>query len=46
MSTPEHIMISDSSQRDAEIYGGNQRGIFPCREETHSGEYGDVTPLQ
>jgi len=39
-------MMSDSSQRDAEIYGGSRRGIVPCREETHSGEYGDVTPLQ
>jgi hypothetical protein len=46
MSTPEHTMMSDSSQRDAEIYGGSRRGIVPCREETHSGEYGDVTPLQ
>jgi hypothetical protein len=46
MSTPEHTVMSDSSQRDAEIYGGSRRGIVPCREETHSGEYGDVTPLQ
>jgi hypothetical protein len=23
-----------------------QRGILPCREETHLGEYVDVTPLQ
>jgi hypothetical protein len=45
MSTPEHTMMSDSSQRDVEIYGGNRRGIVPCREETHSEEYGDVTPL-
>jgi hypothetical protein len=28
------------------VYGGIQRGIVPCREETHSGEYVDVTPLQ
>jgi hypothetical protein len=46
MSMPEHTVMSDSSQRDVEIYGGIQRGIVPCREETHSGEYGDVTPLQ
>jgi hypothetical protein len=46
MSTPEHTMMSDSSQRDAQIYGGSRRGIVPCREETHLGEYGDVTPLQ
>jgi hypothetical protein len=43
---PEHTVMSDSSHRDAEIYGGIRRGIVPCREETHSGEYGDVTPLQ
>jgi hypothetical protein len=36
MSMPEHTMMSDSSQRDAEMYGGIQRGIVPCREETHS----------
>jgi hypothetical protein len=29
MSTPEHTMMSDSSQRDAEIYGGSRRGIVP-----------------
>jgi hypothetical protein len=46
MSTPEHTVMSDSSQIDAEIYGGSRRGIVPCTEETHSGEYGDVTPLQ
>jgi hypothetical protein len=46
MSMSEHTMMSDSSQRYAEIYGGSQRGIVPCREETHLGEYGDVTPLQ
>jgi hypothetical protein len=46
MSMPEHTVMSDSSQRDVEIYGGIWRGIVPCREETHSGEYGDVTPLQ
>jgi hypothetical protein len=46
MSIPEHTMMSDSSQRDVEVYGGIRRGIVPCREETHSGEYVDVTPLQ
>jgi hypothetical protein len=46
MSMPEHTVMSDSSQSDADKYGGNWRGIVPCREETHSGEYGDVTPLQ
>jgi hypothetical protein len=28
------------------MYGGIQRGIVPCREETHLGEHADVTPLQ
>jgi hypothetical protein len=46
MSTSEHTMMSYSSQRDAEIYGSRRRSIVPCREETHSGEYGDVTPMQ
>jgi hypothetical protein len=46
MSMSEHTMMSDSSQRDAEVYGHIRRGIVPCREETHSGGYVDVTPLQ
>jgi hypothetical protein len=46
MSMQEHTMMSDNSQVHAEMYGSIQRGIVPCREETHSGEYGDVTPLQ
>jgi hypothetical protein len=46
MSLSEHTVMSDSSQRDVEVYGGIQRGIVPCMEETHSGEYVDVTPLQ
>ena len=46
MSMSEHTVMSDSSRRDAKVYGGIQRGIVPCREETHSGEYGDVTPMQ
>jgi hypothetical protein len=28
------------------MYGGIHRGIVPCREETHLGEYVDVNPLQ
>jgi hypothetical protein len=28
------------------MYGGIQRGIVPCREETHLGEHADVTHLQ
>jgi hypothetical protein len=46
MSMLEHTVMSDSSQRDVEVYGGIQRGIVPCREETHLGEYVDFTPLQ
>jgi hypothetical protein len=46
MSMPQHTMMSDSSQRDVKVYGGIRRGIVPCREETRSGEYVDVTPLQ
>jgi hypothetical protein len=46
MSMSEHMVMRDSSQSHAEMYGGIQRGIVPCREETHLGEYVDVTPLQ
>jgi hypothetical protein len=46
MSMPEHIVMSDSSQRHVEMYDEIQRGIVPCREETHLGEYADVTHLQ
>ena len=46
MSMPEHTVMSDSSQRDAEVYGGIRRGIVPCREETHIGEHAGATPLQ
>jgi hypothetical protein len=28
------------------MYGGIQRGVLTCREETHLGEYVDTTPLQ
>ena len=28
------------------MYGGIQRGIVPCMEETHLGEHADSTPLQ
>jgi len=38
--------MSDSSQVPAEMYGGIQRGILPCREETHLGKHADATPLQ
>ena len=46
MSMSEHIVMSDSSQRDVEVYGGIWRGIVPCREEMHLGEYADVTHSQ
>jgi hypothetical protein len=39
MSRPEHIVMSASSQRHAELYEEIQRGIVPCREETHLGEH-------
>jgi hypothetical protein len=29
MSMPEHTVMSDNSQRNVEIYGGNRRGIVP-----------------
>jgi hypothetical protein len=40
VSMPEHTMLSHSSQIHAEMYGGIQRGIVPCREHV------DVTLLQ
>jgi hypothetical protein len=46
MSMLEHIVMSDSSQRHVEMYDEIQRGIVPCREETHLGEYADVTHVQ
>jgi hypothetical protein len=46
MSIPEHIVMSDSSQRHVDMYDEIHRGIVPCREETHLGEYADVTHLQ
>jgi hypothetical protein len=46
MSMPEHTMMRDSSQSHVDMYGGIQRGIVPCREETHLGEHADVNPLQ
>jgi hypothetical protein len=46
MSMPEHTVVSDSSQGHAEMYGGIQMGVLPCREETHSGEHADATPWQ
>ena len=45
-SMSEHTLMNDIPQRHAEMYGGIQRGVLPGREETHLGEYVDVTPLQ
>ena len=42
----EHTVRSASPQRHAELYDEIQRGIVPCREETHLGEYVDVTHSQ
>ena len=46
MSMPEHTVMSDSSQVHVETYDGIQKGVLPCREETHLGEHADATPLQ
>jgi hypothetical protein len=43
---PEHIVMSDISQRHDEMYGGIHRGVLPGREETHLGEHAGATPLQ
>jgi hypothetical protein len=45
-SMPEHIVMSDSSQRHAKMYSGIQKGVLPGREETHLGEHAGATPLQ
>jgi hypothetical protein len=45
-SMTEYTVMSDSSQRHARMYDEIQRGIVPCMEETHLGEYADVTHLQ
>jgi hypothetical protein len=46
MSMSEHTVMSDSSQRHAEMYDGIQRGVLTCMEETHLGEYAYFTLLQ
>ena len=46
MGRPENTVRSASPQRHAELYDEIQRGIVPCREETHLGERVGVTPLQ
>ena len=39
-------MVSDSTQRHAEVYSGIQRDVLDCREETHLVEHGGFSPLQ
>jgi hypothetical protein len=46
VSRSEHTMMSDSSQGHTEMYDEIQRGIVPCKKETHLGEHADVIPLQ
>jgi hypothetical protein len=46
MSMQEHTVMSDSTQRHAEVYGRIQRDVLDCREETHLVEHGDSSPLQ
>jgi hypothetical protein len=46
MGRPENTVRSASPQRHAELYDEIQRGIVPCREETHLAEYADVTHSQ
>jgi hypothetical protein len=45
-SISENTVMSDSSQRHAEMYGGIQRGALPSMEETHLREHAGATPLQ
>jgi hypothetical protein len=46
MSMQGHTMMSDSSQRHAEIGSRIQIDVLDCREETHLGEHVDASPLQ
>jgi hypothetical protein len=46
MSMLEHTVMSDGSQRHAEMYDGIHRGVLNCMEETHLGEYAYLTLLQ
>jgi hypothetical protein len=46
MSMQGHTVMSDSSQRHAEIRNRIQMDIFDCREETHLGGHVDASPLQ
>jgi hypothetical protein len=46
MSIQEHTVVSDSSQRHAEMCSEIQMDVWDCREETHLVEHGDVSPWQ
>jgi hypothetical protein len=46
MSMQEHTVVSDSSQRHAEMCSRIQMDVLDCREETHLGEHGDASHLQ
>jgi hypothetical protein len=46
MSMQEHTVVSDRSQRHAEMYSGIQVDALDGREETHLVEHGDSSPLQ
>ena len=46
MGMQEYTVVSDSTQRHAEVYGGIQRDVLDYREETHLVEHGDESPLQ
>jgi hypothetical protein len=46
MIMQEHTMVSDSSQRHAEMCSGIQVDALDCREDTHLVEHGDSSPLQ
>jgi hypothetical protein len=46
MCMQEHTVVSDSTQRHAEMCSEIQMDVLDCREETHLVEHGDVSPLQ
>jgi hypothetical protein len=46
MSIQEYTMVSYSTQRHTKMYGGFQREVLDCREETQLVEHGDTSPLQ
>jgi hypothetical protein len=46
MIMQEHTVVSDSSQRHAEVYSGIHMNTLDCREETYLVEHEDLSPLQ